>query len=62
MKNGKQRKITFAYDFEKVGKEKVRKKESPKFLFKKWSASISNAKSKIVFFADTNNAIQHIYT
>ena len=46
----------------KTGKEKVRKKESAKFLFKKCSASISNAKSKIFFFADTNNAIQHIYT
>ena len=61
VKNGKQQKITFVYGFEKTGKEKVWKKESPKFLFKKWSASISNAKSNIFFFADTNNAIQHLY-
>ena len=60
VKNGKQQKITFVYVFEKTSEEKLRKKESVKFLFKKCSASISNTKSEILFFAGTNNAIQHI--
>ena len=49
VKNEKQQKITFAYGFEKTGKEKVRKKESPKFLFKKWSASNFERKEQDIF-------------